>query len=217
MQNYDCDYRIFNKFVRLLILLSMLLGCSPSPISPTRTPIPPTQTPIPPTHTPVPPSVTPIPPTRTSVPPTQTHTPTKTYYIPPTRTPEPTSCDEVEGICLELTYDGEHCTYKGPTEFKSGTVTLLYINESDVEAYVNMVRHLEDKTVQDMIDYLGEEPSHKHYPLWSVEIQGVWYGVYIGMSHTWVGDLEPGIHTMVCVTGGPIYNVWFGGGFTVED
>jgi hypothetical protein len=34
--------------------------------------------------------------------------------IRPTSTPQRSSCEEIEGICLELSFDGESCTYEGP-------------------------------------------------------------------------------------------------------
>jgi hypothetical protein len=35
--------------------------------------------------------------------------------IPPTDTPEPTSCEEVEGNCFMIFFDGENCMYMGPS------------------------------------------------------------------------------------------------------
>lgn len=129
--------------------------------------------------------------------------------------PEPTSCEEVEGICMELSFDGESCTYEGPNDFKQGWVTLLFINESGGRAAVNLVRHTGDETIQDMIDLIGEEPSTAHHPGWSVEV-GTWKPIASGKSCTWKGVLEPGVHTMVCARISPL-GVWHGTGLTVED
>jgi hypothetical protein len=139
--------------------------------------------------------------------------------IPPTATSVPTPCDEVDGTCLYLYFDGENCVYEGPSEIKSGPVTFIYFNdkdESEGSSYVNMVRHTGDKTIQDMIDYIGEEPDTKHHPGWSIEIAGVFRSVRFGESHTWEGVLEPGVHTMICADVSPL-GVYYGGGFTVED
>ena len=140
---------------------------------------------------------------------------------PETPTPEPkatsgpTSCEEVEGNCLWLSFDGESCTYEGPTVLKTGRVTLLFLNESKGSAGRNLVRHTGDETIQDMIDYIGEEPTTKHHPSWTREL-GTWRSVPPGESHTWEGVLESGIHTMVCARLVPL-GVWHGGGFTVKD
>jgi hypothetical protein len=116
---------------------------------------------------------------------------------------------------MELTFDGESCTYEGPSKLKAGPVTLFFHNESEATAAVNLVRHTGDQTIQDMIEYIGEEPTTKHAPGW-VEELGTWKLTTRGESHTWEGVLEPGIHTMVCARYRPS-GAWHGGGFTVED
>jgi hypothetical protein len=135
--------------------------------------------------------------------------------IPPTATPELTSCEEVEETCLELTFDGESCTYAGPTDFGEGLVTLLFINASELHAAVNMLRHAQGKTIEDMRAYFGGETSTKHAPSWT-EDYGTWTGIAPGMIQVWRGELRPGIHTVVCASFCP-WLVWFGGGFAVGE
>jgi hypothetical protein len=115
---------------------------------------------------------------------------------------------------LLLTFDGDSCTYEGPTLLKAGPVTLIFFNESEGAAAVNLVRHTGDETIQDMIDTFEEEPSTGHAPSWTREIHSK--GVPHGESHTWEGAMEPGIHSMVCIRLGPM-GVWFGTGLTVVD
>ena len=121
----------------------------------------------------------------------------------------------VEAGLLRLTFDGESCTYEGPTDLTAGPVALVFLNESEGRAAVNLMRHRLDKTIQDLINYIGEEPSTKHAPSWTREV-GTWNPIPAGESDRWEGDLEPGIHTMVCAGLGPLL-VWFGTGLTVED
>ena len=116
---------------------------------------------------------------------------------------------------LRLTFNGESCTYEGPTELTAGPAALIYLNESEAAAAVNLVILDEGKTVQDIIDNLGPEPATGHHPSWSHEL-GTWRRVAAGESQHWEGDLEPGIHAMVCASLSP-YGVWFGTGLTVED
>jgi hypothetical protein len=149
----------------------------------------------------------PVQPTPTSAPPTATP-------IPATDALEPLTCEEVEGICLELSWDGESCTYEGPAELRTGPVTLLFHNGSEGTAAVNLLRHLGDQSIQDAIDYIGEEPTTKPYPSWSREV-GTWTNVAPGATYTWEGMLEPGVHHMVCAS--LQLGAWFGGGFTVVD
>jgi len=139
-----------------------------------------------------------------------------TTVTPEMPTPEPTpmqiSCEEVEGNCIELTFYGQSCVYEGPEQFNQGPVTFIFINESDIPYTANMIRLLEDKTFQDLIDYVGEEPSSKHAPSWSSGYPGVWK--YVASRHVWTGDLELGIHAVVCA--GRL-GIWRGGGFTVVE
>lgn len=121
---------------------------------------------------------------------------------------------------LRLTFDGESCTYDGPTDLKPGLVTLIFLNESDDWAATNMIRLLGDKTLEDLISYNGEEPSQHHAPSWSVDIPGVWREIRSGESHTWEGVLEPGIHALVCARTLPWpepLGVWLGTGLTVDN
>ena len=50
---------------------------------------------------------------------------------------------------------------------------------------------------------------------WTREL-GTWRAVPAGESQHWEGNLEPGIHFMVCAHTAPLL-VWFGTGLTVED
>ena len=61
--------------------------------------------------------------------------------------------------------------------------------------------------------YLGEEPSSKHHPIWSEEV-GTWKLINSGVIHIWEGELDPGIHTVVCAS--PKHGIWHGGGFEVD-
>lgn len=136
--------------------------------------------------------------------------------VPPTKTPNPTSCEEVAGICLELSFDGETCTYKGPMDTKPGSVMLLFLNESEGGALAGLVRHKGDKTIQDMKDRFVEEPITEHGTPWAISINWPWRGVPPGESYVWEGELEQGIHTLVCARITPS-GFWFGAGFTVEE
>jgi hypothetical protein len=81
---------------------------------------------------------------------------------------------------------------------------------------VNLMRHTGDRTIQDMIDYLGPEPSSAHAPSW-VRSLGTWdWAVFPGETVVWEGDLEPGTHTVICAIVSP-FGVWFGTGLIVED
>ena len=130
-------------------------------------------------------------------------------------TPDPKPCDEVEGNCFWLRFNGLSCPHAQPTVFKTGPFTLLFFNKSEAEAAVNLLRHTGDETTQDMIDYIGEEPSTRHHPTWTDQL-GTWTETAPGENYIWEGVLEPGIHTIACARLDP-FGVWYGGAFTVEE
>ena len=111
---------------------------------------------------------------------------------------------------------------------KPGPVTLIFHNESDEWAATTMIRILEDKTLQDVILRVGEEPSDQdaglswrwYLPDWWFPIPGVWGQIGAGESQFWEGVLEPGSHALFCVRT-PAWpeniNVWLGTGLTVEE
>ena len=150
------------------------------------------------------PPATPVAPT---VPPTVTP-------VPPTDTPEPPSCEKVEGNCLWLSFDGESCIYEGPTALKAGPITLLFLNESETTAYAGLVKLTGDKTIQDLIEYNGEEPSTKHAPFWTQTIFA-YQVVPEGGSNIWKGLLEVGTYGMVCIRVTP-HGAWVATGLTVD-
>ena len=124
--------------------------------------------------------------------------------------------EPVSGGELQLTFDGESCTYEGPTLLKAGPAALHFYNNSDVVAAVNLVRHTGDETIQDIIDYIGEKPITLDAPSWTTPIRDVWGVTQDGETRIWEGELEPGIHTMACARLSP-YGVWFGTGLEVID
>jgi hypothetical protein len=105
----------------------------------------------------------------------------------------------VSDASMQLTFDGDACTYEGPTPLRAGPAALVFRNTSDGRAGVNLLRHRGDETIQDAIDYLGEQPSSKHGDSWMEEV-GTWRGTLPGESHTWEGNLKPGSHSMVCAS-----------------
>jgi len=183
----------------LVLVVLFLVGCgasqeTPTPLSQATTITEPTEAPTELTATQVEPTASPV---------------------FPTKTPNPTSCQEVEGTCLGLSFDGEACTYREPTDLNAGLVTFLFLNKSEGGAAAGMVRHKGDKNIQDAKDTFVEEPSTGHAPAWTIRLIN-YKGVPPAESYLWEGILEPGIHTMVCAKFMP-QCVWFGGGFKVEE
>lgn len=133
---------------------------------------------------------------------------------PPTTEATATTTDAVDPVALRLTFNGESCTYDGTTELGPGPVELVFLNESEESAAVNLVSIDEGYSIQDVIDDLGPEPSTGHHPSWTREL-GTWSSTAPGETHRWEGDLEAGLYAMVCARLSPL-GVWFGTGLTVE-
>jgi len=146
-------------------------------------------------------------------------TPKPTYAprptaLPPVEVPAGTTCQDVGGTCLELIFDSEACIYQGPTEVGTGPIALLFHNKSDGEAAVNFLELLEGRTIEDVIEDMGEEPATGHHPWWSREL-GSWQPIPAGKSQQWETDLKPGDYFMVCVRMSPL-GVWLGTGLTAR-
>jgi hypothetical protein len=127
-----------------------------------------------------------------------------------------TAAPQVTADTLLLTFDGDSCTYEGPTVLTAGPVELVFLNKGEGPAAVNMVSIDEGYTIQDVIDDLGPEPSTSVQPSWRRALVPD-RGTAPGESHRWEGDLEAGLYAMVCLVPTSPLSVWFGTGLTVEQ
>lgn len=123
-----------------------------------------------------------------------------------------TSCSSTEkGI---VTYDGESCIYEGPTDLQPGPYSLQFNNESDGLAAVGLVILTRGYTIQDMIDFMDENPNADR-PYWAKGL-GTYKFIEAGEDYSWDLELETGEHTLVCtkIIG---HITTFGTGLIVED
>ena len=112
---------------------------------------------------------------------------------------------------LQLTFDGEQCTYEGPSELSAGEIEIVFHNESSEDIGFEFVRLDEGRTTQDMIDYLAEEAFR---PPWTVD---VWFQNRISANASSIPaprTLQPGLHTLACSTWTPPQG-YFGGELAV--
>jgi hypothetical protein len=124
-----------------------------------------------------------------------------------------TTTEVREPVSLRLTFDGENCTYEGPTELTAGPVELDYFNESTELATGEFARIKGDQTFEDAIEYGQQDPIPLVAPTWA-EITYEKTAMPGGNTH-WEGDLEKGQrYFMVCRRVVPLA-VWFGAGLTV--
>ncbi len=78
--------------------------------------------------------------------------------------------EEVEAVevteDLIFTFDGKTCEYDGPKVVVEGEITLILENLSDLPAFVDLAKLDDDKTWEDMLNYIGEPGSYKQRTIW---------------------------------------------------
>jgi hypothetical protein len=78
--------------------------------------------------------------------------------------------EEVEAVegteDLIFTYDGKTCEFDGPKVILEGEITLILDNLTDFPVFVDPAKLDDDKTWQDMLNYIGEPGSYKQRPGW---------------------------------------------------
>jgi hypothetical protein len=126
-----------------------------------------------------------------------------------------TTTEYLPAVPMTLTFDGEGCTFDGPTELTPGPVKYTFVNESKAPAVQNFVEVLEGKTLEDMIVHNGPEPFTGHHPSWTREL-GTWWTTEAGDSKSWRKHLEPGNYFMVCGQAQP-FLLWNGPWLTVAE
>ena len=142
---------------------------------------------------------------------------TTTTTEAPTTTTEAaaTTTEAFEGALLSLSFDGENCTYEGPTELTTEPAELVFSNESEGDGYVSVIKLDPGKTLEDVIEYNGGDPTSKHAPPWARAL-GTFVPVPVGETKTFNLNLQPASYVMACARTDPSLLVWLGTGLTVE-
>ena len=112
---------------------------------------------------------------------------------------------------LQLTFDGEQCTYEGPSVLSAGEIEIVYHNKSSEDIRFRFVRLDEGRTTQDMLDYLAD-PNSRGPPSWTT---GVWGQENVPANSSSIPVMRtvaPGLHTLGC---GADFPDNFGGELTV--
>ncbi len=119
-------------------------------------------------------------------------------------------------LVLESTFYGDSVKFQGPTSFKAQPVKLIFYNQSSGgRVSANLVKHNDGYSHQDMLNIFANGICFVHHPDWTIEISGVWKEIGAYKSHTWIGNLEPGLYTLVSVRMDP-YCVWYVTGLTLQ-
>ena len=114
-------------------------------------------------------------------------------------------------VVIEVTFDGENCTYEGPIELTVGEVEIVNYNEGSEDSWFWFGRLDEGRTTQEVLDHIEVDPTAGS-PSWTRlafyrEVSG-------GDSFEGVRALSPGLHSVACGTVEDDY-AYFGDEFTV--
>jgi hypothetical protein len=74
---------------------------------------------------------------------------------------------KAENRVITLTFDGETCRFAGPNAITQGDVTIILNNQSEYELSLWAAKLNENKTWQDMLEYIGSPGSSVELPSWA--------------------------------------------------
>lgn len=119
-----------------------------------------------------------------------------------------------ESRVLQMTFDGQQCTYEGPSALSAGEIEITYHNQSAERGWAWFGRLDEGRTIQEIIDYTADPPT-QNSPTWTT---GLWIQLSIFANSSSTPDtviVEPGLHALLCGTWTPSYAGYFGSPLTV--
>jgi hypothetical protein len=96
---------------------------------------------------------------------------------------------------LIVTFDGSSCNYDGPQVIREGEITIIMDNLSDSPVFADLAKLDDDKTWQDMLDYIGEPGSNKHRPYF---IKKENRRPVISDDRAAIFNPDPGFYVIVC-------------------
>ena len=96
---------------------------------------------------------------------------------------------------LIVTFDGSSCKYDGPQVIREGEITMITDNISDSPVGLDLAKLDDDKTWQDMLDYIGEPGSHKQRPYFITKENR---RVVISDPRAAIFTPDPGFYVIVC-------------------
>jgi hypothetical protein len=108
-----------------------------------------------------------------SVEPTPLPTPTTAETSAPTAPPAPTST--TAGLSVKVTFDGETCTYVGPTVIPDGTVVRFeYVPDQGVASSTLLVYGIKPGTTWEMVTPPGTVDAYENIPDWVYQETASW-------------------------------------------
>jgi hypothetical protein len=134
---------------------------------------------------------------------------------------ETTTAEEPDqGVVLTVNFDGDTCTYDGPTELSPGAVTITLVNKSSKTAYVDVAKLNADVTFEDFVAFHTPEPHEGARPDQLATFDFGETQAYGGDNGSTSGALETGEYALACLQRGNANAlVWIArpGGVTVTE
>jgi hypothetical protein len=96
---------------------------------------------------------------------------------------------------LIVTFDGSSCIYDGPQVIREGEITIITDNLSDSPVFADLAKLDDDKTWQDMLDYIGEPGSNKQRPYFITKENR---RPVISDNRAAIFTPDPGFYVIVC-------------------
>ena len=124
-------------------------------------------------------------------------------------------CDAEEGPCIGLRFDGDNCTFEGPTDTRTGEFTIILVNEGEGLANFELVSVDEGMTLEDLEEEVATNPRSPRPPAWISPV-GIWgETVPVGETVSVKRIVLPGDYGVLC-NRVPQYAI-NGDGFTIES
>lgn len=117
-------------------------------------------------------------------------------------------------IAVTLTFEGETCTYDGPSEAAAGTVELTFVNNTEGYGTAELFGLDEGYSHEDAVAALAER-TDGGWPSWMREI-GAYDLTPAGETNVWTKDLDPGAYAAFCVDTSP-KEAFAAGGLTLTE
>ena len=109
-----------------------------------------------------------------------------------------------EAVTFTVAFDGERCSYDGPSELAPGEVTITLVNDSTSTTFAEIAKLQDGVTFDDVVAYHSPEPfegtrpeAELYEPLTIDQVQA-WAGDTGSIS----GSLETGEYVLVCLQRG---------------
>ena len=134
----------------------------------------------------------------------------------PAATLEQISCENVDGNCIDVWFDGEACSNTGPELVQAGPITFIFHNQSDGEAGIIVGKLEKGKTMYDVLENLGPPGSERtEYLPYLIE----WMETRAGSGESGAIKRVAPAGTYYWVCGKSVYPipVWGGATLIVED